>query len=114
MNLVKTTLRNRLTNDSLNSILHVTMSGISLASFRKEHPENCVKYCFNAKSCRQGQQKRKLHEKAESKKVNKRIVAFQIYLHIRTAPTHTNQRTKILFDVFYFYYCDPKFVSNVS
>ena len=39
------------------------MSGISLESFRKEHPENCVKYCFNAKSCRQGQQMRKLHEK---------------------------------------------------
>ena len=114
MNLVKTTLRNRLTNDSLNSILHVIMSGISLESFRKEHPENCVKYCFNAKSCRQSQQKRKLHEKPESKKVNERNVAFQIYLHIRTAPTHTNQRTKISFDVFYFYYCDPKFVSNVS
>ena len=58
------------------------MSGISLESFRKEHPENCVKYCFNAKSFCQGQQKRKLHEKPESKKVNEHMVPFQIYLQI--------------------------------
>lgn len=88
MNLIKTTLRNRLTNGSLNSILHVFMNGISLESFRKEHLENCVKYCFDAKRCRQGQQKRKLHEKPESKKVNQHIVAFQIYLQIWTAPIH--------------------------
>ena len=78
------------------------MSGISLESFRKEHPENCVKYSFNAKSFCQGQQKRKLHEKPESKKVNEHMVTFQIYLHIRTA-TNPNQRTKISFDAFYSY-----------
>ena len=78
MNLIKTNLRNRLTNlnfdkrcDSLNSILRVTMSGISLESSRKEHPEVCVKCCFSAKSCRQGQQKRKLYEKPKSKKVKR-------------------------------------------
>ena len=79
------------------------MGGISSESFRKEHPENCVKYCFSAKSFCQGQQKRKLHEKPESKKVNEIIVPFQIYLQIRTATNHPNQRTKISFDVFYFY-----------
>ena len=79
------------------------MSGISLEIFRKEHPEICVKPCFNAKSFCQGQQKRKLHEKPESKKVNEHIVPFQTYLQIRTAPIHPNQRTKISFDVFYFY-----------
>ena len=88
MNLIKTTLQNRLTNGSLNSILHVTVSGISLESFHKEHLENCVKYYFDAKSFHQGQQKRKLHEKPESKKVNQHIVAFQIYLQIWTAPIH--------------------------
>ena len=66
------------------------MSGISLENFRKEHPENCVKYCFNAKSFCQGQQKQKLHEKPESKKVNEHIVQFQIYLQIRTVP-HSSQ-----------------------
>ena len=114
MNLINATLRNRLTNNRLNSILHVTMSGISLESFRKEHPENCVKYCFNAKSCCQGKQKWKLHEKPESKKVNQHIIAFQIYQQIWTAPIHPNRRTKISFEISFFYYCDPKFVSNVG
>ena len=90
------------------------MSGRSLESFRNKHPEMCVKYCFNAKSCRQGQEKRKLHEKPESKKVNEHTVAFQKYLQIRAAPIHHNQRTKISFEVFYFYYCDPKYVSSIS
>ena len=85
-----------------------------LESFLKEHPENYVKYCFNAKSCSQGQQKRKLYEKPESKKVSKHIVEFQIYLQIRTAPIHPNQRTKISFEVLYLYYCDVKFVSNIN
>ena len=76
------------------------MSEISLESFLKEHSENFTKYCFNAKSYRQGQPKRKLHEKPESKKVNEHIVAFQIYLQIWTAPIHPNHRTKISFEVF--------------
>ena len=64
------------------------MSGISLESFRKEHLENCVKYCFDAKSCRQGQQKRKLHEKTRKQKGKPAHVAFQTYLQIWTAPIH--------------------------
>ena len=79
------------------------MSGISLESFRREHPENCVKYCFNAKSFCHGEQKRKLHEKPGSKKVNEHMVPFQVNLQIRTATNHPNQRTKISFDAFYFY-----------
>ena len=39
MNLIKTTLRNRLTNDSLNSILRINISGLSLKSFHDEHLE---------------------------------------------------------------------------
>ena len=47
------------------------MSEISLESFPKEHLENCVKYCFNGKRCRQGQQKRKLYEKPGSETVKR-------------------------------------------
>ena len=49
MNLIKTTLRNRLTNDSLNSILRINISGLPLQSFHDEHLEKCVNYWFNAK-----------------------------------------------------------------
>ena len=38
MNLIKTTLRNRLINDSLNSILRINISGLSVQSF---HDETC-------------------------------------------------------------------------
>ena len=44
MNLIKTTLCNRLTNDSLNSILRINISGLSLQSFHDEHLEKCVNY----------------------------------------------------------------------
>ena len=44
LNLIKTTLRNRLTNDSLNSILRINISGLSLQSFHDEHLEKCVNY----------------------------------------------------------------------
>ena len=61
MNLTKTTLHNRLTNDSLNSILRISIRGLSLQSFHDEHLEKCVNYWFNAKNCRLSQRKRKLH-----------------------------------------------------
>ena len=46
MNLIKTTLRNRLTNNSLKSILRINISGLSLQSFHDEHLEKCVNYWF--------------------------------------------------------------------
>ena len=67
MNLIKTTLRNRLINDSLNSILRIDISGLSLQSFHDEHLEKCVNYWFNTKNCRQSQCKRKLYKKPTSK-----------------------------------------------
>ena len=70
MNLIKTTLRNRLANDSLNSILRINISGLSLQSFHDEHLEKCVNYWFNAKNRRLSQRKRKLYKKRESKKTN--------------------------------------------
>ena len=42
MNLIKTTLHNHLRNNSLNSILHITISGLPLQSFHDEHLEKCV------------------------------------------------------------------------
>ena len=68
MNLIKTTLRNRLINDSLNSILRIDISGLSLQSFHDEHLEKCVNYWFNAKNRRLSQRKCKLYKKRESKK----------------------------------------------
>ena len=44
MNLIKTTLCNLLTNDSLISILHINISGLSLQGFHDEHLEKCVNY----------------------------------------------------------------------
>ena len=66
ISLIKTTPRNRLTNDSLNSILRINISGLSLQSFHDEHLEKCVNYWFNAKNRRLSQ--RKLYKKRESKK----------------------------------------------
>ena len=68
MNLIKTTLQNRLTNSSLNSILRINTSGLSLQSFQDEHLEKCVNYWFKAKNRRLSQCKRKLYKKRESKK----------------------------------------------
>ena len=68
MNLIKTTLRNRLTNDSSNSIFRINISGLSLQSFHDEHLEKCVNYWFNAKNRRLSQRKCKLYKKRESKK----------------------------------------------
>ena len=71
MNLIKTTLRNRLANDSLNSILRINISGLSLQRFHDEHLEKCVNYWFNAKHRRLSQHKRKLYKKCESEKTKR-------------------------------------------
>ena len=42
MNLIKTSLCNRLTNDSLNSILCINISRLSLQRFHDEHLEKCL------------------------------------------------------------------------
>ena len=71
MNLIKATFRNRLTNDSLNSILNINICGLSLQSFHDEHLEKCVNYWFNAKNRRLSQRKRKLYKKPESRKTKR-------------------------------------------
>ena len=52
MNLIKTTLRNRLTNESLNSLLRIRISGISLNGFHNNYLQRCVAYWFNNKNRR--------------------------------------------------------------
>ena len=71
MNLIETTLRNRWTNDNLNSILRINISGLSPQSFHDEHLEKCVNYRFNAKNRRLSQRKRKFYKKRESKKTKR-------------------------------------------
>ena len=70
MNLIKT-IRSRLTNDSLNSVLCINISGLSLQRFHDEHLQKCLNYWFNAKNRRLSQRKHKLYKKRESKKTKR-------------------------------------------
>ena len=69
MNLIKT-IRSRLTNDSLNSVLCINISGLSLQRFHDEHLQKCLNYWFNAKN-RLSQRKHKLYKKRESRKTKR-------------------------------------------
>ena len=50
MNIMKTTVRNRLSNDSLNSLLRIPISGITLQGFHKAYGKKCVYYWYNSKN----------------------------------------------------------------
>ena len=76
MNLIKTTLRNRLTNESLNSLLRIRISGISLNGFHNNYLQRCVAYWFNNKNRRVTLRKRKLYQKRENQR--KRLPNFSI------------------------------------
>ena len=76
MNLIKTTLRNRLTNESLNSLLRIRISGISLNRFHNNYLQRCVAYWFNNKNRRVTQRKRKLYQKRENQR--KKLPYFSI------------------------------------
>ena len=71
MNIVKTTVRNRLSNESLNSTLRIRVSGISVATFHTTYLKKCVHYWYNAKNRRLHQRKRKAYNKRESKKIKR-------------------------------------------
>ena len=66
MNIVKSTTRSRLSNRSLNSILRIRISGISIRSFHDKYLQKCVDY--SAKNRRLQQRKRKLYKKRENRK----------------------------------------------
>ena len=59
MNLVKTTVRNRLSSDSLNSSLRIRISGITLQDFHETYVKKCVHCWCNFKNRRLNQRKRK-------------------------------------------------------
>ena len=76
MNLIKTTLRDRLTNESLNSLLRTQISGISLNGFHNNYFQRCAAYWFNNKNRRVTQHKRKLYKKRENQ--GKKLPNFSI------------------------------------
>ena len=76
MNLNKTTLRNRLTNESLNSLLRIRISGILLNGFHNNYLLRCVGYWFNNKNCCVTQRKRKLYKKRENQR--KKLTNFSV------------------------------------
>ena len=97
MNLIKTTLRNRLTNDGSNSILRINISGLPLQSFHDEHLEKCVNYWFNAKNRYLTQRKRKLYKKHKSKKTKRPLIlTFQTCnQNPRALLIHLHQKMKL-------------------
>ena len=76
MNLIKTTLRNRLTNESLNPILRIRINGILLQVFHGSYLKSCVAFWFNSKNRCVSQRKRKLYRKCENQR--KRLPNFTI------------------------------------
>ena len=50
-NMVKTAVRNRLLNDSLNFVLQICVSGISMKTFHNVYVDKCGQYCYNTKNC---------------------------------------------------------------
>ena len=96
MNLIQTTLRNRLANDSSNSILRINISGLSLQSFYHEHLERCVNYWFNSKSHRLSQRKLSCIKNAKIRRQNDLILTFQTYhQNPRALPIHLHQKMKL-------------------
>ena len=51
MNLIKTKVRNRHSNDSLNSSLRIQINGITLQDFHKTYVKKCVHHWCNSKNC---------------------------------------------------------------
>ena len=76
MNLTKITLRDRLTNDSLNSLLRIQIIGISLNGFHNNYLQRCAAYWFNNKNRRVTQRKRRLYKKRENQR--KKLQNFSI------------------------------------
>ena len=65
---MKTTLQNRLTNESLNSLLCIQISGISFNGLHNNYLHRYVAYWFNNKKHCVTQRKRKLYKKRENQR----------------------------------------------
>ena len=78
MNLVKTNIQNRLSNDSLNSILQIRLNGISMQTFHNVQFNKCVHYWYDTKNRRLQQKQNKTTQNknvrpAKKREVNKKI-----------------------------------------
>ena len=67
MNLVKTNVRNRLSNDSLNLVLQIRVYGISMQNFHNVFVDRCIQNWYNTENCRL-QQKNVKHTKKRERK----------------------------------------------
>ena len=72
MNLVKTTVRNRLSNPVLNALLRIRVSGITVEEFHKNYVDRCVNSWYQRKKRRLAQGKRKGYKKRTNKSSTKR------------------------------------------
>ena len=69
MNLVKTNVRNRLSNDSLNSILQIRVNGISMQTFHNVYVDKCIQYWYNTKNpCLQPKNVKPTNKREKNKK----------------------------------------------
>ena len=51
VNLVKTLVRNRLSNDSINSLSRIEISGITLQDFLETYVKKSIQWWYNSKNC---------------------------------------------------------------
>ena len=67
MNLLKTKVRNRFSNDSLKSLLRNGLKVITLQQFLELYVKKCVLYWYTSKNDCLNQQKRKDYQKPQNK-----------------------------------------------
>ena len=97
MNLIKTTLRNRLTEDSLNSILQTNISGgLSLQSFHDEHLENVLITGLMQKIVVYVNVNISCIKNAKVRRQNDLLLTFQTYhQNPRALPIYLHQKMKL-------------------
>lgn len=82
MNLVKTNVRNRLSNDSLNSVLQIRVYGISMQNFHNVFVDKCIQNWYNTENCCLQQKNVKHTKKRDREKQKDYILMLVTYLHL--------------------------------
>ena len=88
VNFVRSDIRSRLSNQSLNSILRICMKNLLLTEFSKIHMNTCVDFWYRSKNCRINQRKQKGYKKCDSCK--KKRVSFHV-LDISSESSSSNE-----------------------
>ena len=65
---IKTEIRSRLSNKSLNSVMRIKMNNLSIVDFNTKYSSQCIDYWYNIKERRLGQTKRKKYAPRDSTK----------------------------------------------